>query len=158
MVSPNQSNDRDSVSHRAVATDLLVDQIFQAIERDAATPVLVTPPHLQFLPAFFVDLGAALLDRTPRRIRIDWYRDSSNLRNLLSDTAAKWREKRIQRCLARCHPDATERLRLQITHSIGRPGGPLRPLTIGWCRDGLELPAWTLPIHLATEPLVAAVA
>jgi hypothetical protein len=114
--------------------------------------VLVLPKYLTLRPVFLVELCDALARETGRAVRIDWCRPMPSVATMLSDFAARLRASSINRQLQREGAERGWQASLQITASISRPGGVQRQLIIGWTGDTMPLPAWTIPIHLGSEP------
>ena len=164
----------------------IAQQIITLADKQASTPVLVTPPYLSFRQQFYVELTQELGRHTSRTVRIDWYRELPGLRTLISDQLAAWHVKSINRMLRTqdgrrsakapktpstgershssvelvqpVHDPVAELARtgspkaaLQITASIGRPGGKTRDLVIGLADVRQKLPDWTTAIWLGTS-------
>ena len=132
--------------------DQLADEIIRLSQRNASTPVLVTPHYLSLRQQFFLELVGALVEKTSRSIRFDWYRDMPGLFGLVSHRIALARASRINRVLKSCLSQRELTAAIQITASITRPGGLHRDLSIGLCDQRLELPSWTTPIRLGSSP------
>lgn len=126
----------------------LVDEIIQVSQRQASTPVLVTPHYLSLRNRFFVELVGELARDSDRSIRIDWCRGVPGPLSLIPHRIAMLRASGINRALSRRHPSAAE---IQVTASIGRPNGDRDNLVLGICDARVELPAWTTPIRLGAS-------
>jgi hypothetical protein len=124
-------------------------ELVRLSERRALTPVLVTPSYLELRPVFLVELARALVAKTERAIRIDWCRQVPSVWSLIADQTARYRAKSFNRALQQVAADHIDRVSLQITASIARPGGTDRKLVIGWCSEAFELPTWTVPVFLS---------
>lgn len=132
----------------------LADEIIRLSEQHAVTPVLVTPRYLSLREPFFLELVGTLADKTPRSIRIDWYRVIPGVLGLIGHRVAVARAARINRKLSSLMSQRDATAMVQVTASIARPGGIRRDLSIGLCDQRLELPTWTAPIRLGGSPSV----
>ena len=132
--------------------DSIITEILRLSERQGSTPVLVTPTYLSFRDEFFVALAEAIGRQTSRRVRLDLYREMPSPLSLVSDRLAWYRVRRLNRRLSKRFPNLSEPPYMQITATVGRPGGPKRDLVVGLSGSGLELPNWTTPIRLGATP------
>jgi len=130
----------------------LADEIIRLSEQRTSTPVLVTSSYLSLRQRFLLELVGALANRTPRSLRIDWYRRIPGYFSLIGDRLALAQTARNNRALDSLMSGHEPKPVIQITASIGRPGGAGRDLVIGLCDENLELPPWTTPIRLGGTP------
>lgn len=128
------------------AIHLLASEILRLNDRGGLTPVLVTPTYFSLRSPFFLALATKLAHESARSVRIDWYRPSFDFSERMAEPLARLFVKRLNRSLL-----AVTDARMEITSSIGRPGGPQRELVIGYCRESAELPPWAAPILLANR-------
>ena len=128
------------------AIDLLASEILRLNDRGGVTPVLVTPMYFSLRTPFFLALATKLARESARSVRIDWYRPSFGFSERMAEPLARSFVKRLNRSLL-----AVTDARMEITSTIGRPGGPQRELVIGYCRESAELPPWASPILLASR-------
>lgn len=140
----------DQPSSQEASLDLLASQLIRLSQQRGLTPVIVTPPYLALRQRFFVELVGAIRARTARPIRIDWCRPVPSVLSLFGDSLAGWRVASTNRALATIGPSVEGKAAtMQITATIGRPGGLQRDLVIGWCTNTQPLPAWTTAIELS---------
>lgn len=135
----------------------LASEMLRVHDWAGSTPVILVPRQFVLRPPFFAALAGALLARTSRRIRFDWCRPDTDLLSRLGDLSVRLQVARLNRLLLRiaeprCTADTDPRqrplARVEISATIGRPGGSRRDLVIGVCAEGRELPPWTTPIYL----------
>lgn len=129
----------------------LSTEIIRLTQPAVQTPVLVTPGFLSVRPAFLIALIAALAEQTDRTIRIDWLRTGTGLRGVVGDRIAAIQAARVNRTLAAVLSNRHTTASIQLTASIGRPGGRDHGLVIGICQDDQPLPSWAAPIRLAAS-------
>ncbi len=130
----------------------LADEIIRLSERHRSTPVLVTPDYLSLRTRFFLELVAALVEKTDRPIRIDWCRGIPSMFSLVGDQIARAHAARMNRALESLMSGREATASVQITGLIARAGGVERDLVVGVCDQHLILPTWTTPIRLAASP------
>ncbi|MCP4892016.1 MAG: hypothetical protein P1U77_10975 [Rubripirellula sp.] len=128
--------------------ELLSTQLVRLSEQRGSTPVLITPSHLTLRNKFFVELVKSLSTITNRPIRIDWYRPVPSVASVVTDLLAKWRVVNTNRSIGSVAGPTQPLGMMQITASLGRPGGIHRDLVVGWCNAPLPLPPWATPIEL----------
>ncbi len=128
------------------------DEIIRLSQRHASTPVMVTDRRVSLRDEFFAELVAALTEKTNRSIRFDWCQRMSGPLDFLCNRLARSRSVRLNRRLAALMIDRDQTARIELTASIGRPGGIERDLIIGLCNNVIELPPWTTAIHLGGSP------
>ncbi len=149
------------------ALDVVTTEILRLSDHCGATPVLLTPPYLSLQPPFFISLAAALHEESQRPVRFDWYRPSYGFSERLTDPLARLFVAKLNRALRQAGeamPEATTKphdnasrqragrgARMEITSSIGRPGGAHRDLVIGYCQQPAELPPWATAIQLTGD-------
>lgn len=142
----------------AVTADLsrLAEMIVWLSDEQGSTPVIVLPEHLSLRPPFFIQLAGELAGRlgntAQRPIRFDWCQTPQRF---FARSRARWarlQAKRLTAMLASQNDVAGERgvgpVTVEVTASIGRPGGQRRDLVIGVCEASLDLPAWTTAIRI----------
>jgi hypothetical protein len=134
----------------------LAEEIIRLSQRRASTPVLVTPKYLSLRKRFFLELIGTLAANTERSMRIDWYRPMPGNFSLVGDWIAAARVSITNRAIASMMAGKASGnsciCRIQVTASIGRPGGISRELVIGLCDERLELPPWASAIRLGGSP------
>ncbi|MCG8652474.1 MAG: hypothetical protein MI861_21715 [Pirellulales bacterium] len=124
----------------------LAGEIVHLSESPTATAVLMTPPYLALRREFFVELAAQIVDRTPRRIRIDWFcLQRGGAFKLLRRWWALRQTVAINSALAQRVGAAAS---IAITASVGRPHRGDGDLVLGLCEQGAELPEWCRVIRL----------
>lgn len=132
--------------------DPLAKAIVRLSQQRGVTPVIVTPHSLTLRAIFFIELAKSLQQHAGRSIRIDWCRRVPSAWSLLGDQLARWQARRINRALHQAFKTCEHDVSLQITATVARPGGINRQLVVGWCSEDMELPPWTIPVHLAGSP------
>lgn len=133
----------------------LAGEIVRLSERQASTPVLITPDYLSFRPDFFVALSRQLWADCQRDVRFDWFRCGQSLLSEIGTRFSRFQAAKINRALA-ADTQRSADASIMITATIGRPGGVCRDLVVGLCDDHCELPEWSTPIRIGGSPILAA--